>query len=143
MKLRSVTCRNLIAAASLASVAFLSACGSDGTGVPNLAKYEASRQPYYYVGRSFDGLSLSKVQPYQAGIASIFYGTCKPPPDGGCPAPLELQHRLCRGRLTVVIYVGANPEAGRARRAAHALRPLSEGARRGKPLVALDRAPAC
>src|SRR5262249_39738362 len=116
---------------------------SGGSSAPDLGKYEKSRQPYYYVGRSFDGLRLSNVQPYQAGVASIFYGTCKPPPDGGCPPPLELQHRLCRGRLTVVIYVGTNPKPGRAVRAAQALRPFSEGASHGKPLLAFDRAPAC
>jgi hypothetical protein len=134
--------RAVITLAAAIGVTVLSACGS-GSGVPNLAKYEKSRQPYYYVGRSFDGLHLSGVQPYQAGVASIFYGTCKPPRDGGCAPPLELQHRLCSGRLTVVIFVGANPNPGRASRAAHALRPLSNGARGGKPLLAFNRAPPC
>jgi hypothetical protein len=149
MKRWLISC-TVVAAVSFACVTFLSACGSGGA--LDLGVYEKSAQPYYYVGRSFDGLRLSKVDPYQvskldpsqAGVASIVYGTCKPPPEGGCPPPLELQHRLCRGRLTIVIYVGANPKPGRARRAAHALRPLSQGARRrGKPRLAFDEAPAC
>ena len=140
MRPRHMVPRVVITAATASCVALLSACGSSESGVPDLTKYETSRQPYYYVGRSFDGLRLSSVEPYRAGIASIFYGTCKPSPDGGCPPPLELQHRLCGGRLTVVIYVGANPKPGRAARAAHALRPLSNGARGGKPRIAFDRA---
>jgi hypothetical protein len=140
---RSVICGTVVVVASFVSVAFLSACGSGRSGGLDLGKYENSRKAYFYVGRSFDGLRLSNVQPYQGGVAEIIYGTCKPPPDGGCPPPLELQHRLCRGRVTVVIYIGANPKPGRAARAAHALRPLSDGARRNKPLLAFDRAPAC
>lgn len=133
----------LVTAAPSVCVSLLSACLPGGSGVPNLAKYEESPQPYYYVGRSFDGLRISNLRPYAGGVASIFYGNCTPPHDGGCPPPLELQHRLCRGRLTVVIFVGANPKTGRAARAARVLRPLSEGARGRKPLVAFGRAPVC
>jgi hypothetical protein len=50
---------------------------------------------------------------------------------------------LCRGRVTVVIFVGTNPKPGRATRAAHELRPLSKGARGVKPDLAFDRAPPC
>jgi hypothetical protein len=131
----------VLVVASGACVVSLTACGSNGGSTPDLAKLKNSRQPYYWVGRSFDGLRLSDVLTYDAGVASLFYGTCKPATDGGCPAPLELQHRLCGGRVTVVIFLGANPKSGRAARAAHALRPLSKGARRMKPDLAFDRAP--
>jgi hypothetical protein len=134
-------------------VASLTACelGSSGdrSGVPDfnaadLGRFEKSEKPYFYVGRSFDGLRLRHVQPYDAGVASLVYGTCDPPPEGGCPPPLELQHRLCRGRVTVVIYVGADPKPGRAARAARALRALSRGARGVlRPSITFDRAPAC
>src|SRR5438874_2596401 len=107
---RSVICGTLVVAAIFVSAAFLSACGSGGSGGLDLGKYENSRKAYYYVGRSFDGLRLSDVLPYQGGAASIIYGTCKPSPDGGCQPPMELQHRLCRGRVTVVIYTGVNPK---------------------------------
>src|ERR1043166_2309001 len=110
-----------------ACVVFLAACGAGGR--PNLTDFKNSREPYYFVGPSFDGLRLTHVEPYNAaGVASFIYGTCEPTADGGCPAPLELQHRLCRGRVTVVIFTGADPKPGRAARAAHALHPLSKGA---------------
>ena len=132
----------IFAFAIVTCVVTLTGCGPNGGGVPDLTKYEKSRQPYFYVGPSFDGLRLSHVLPYDAGVGAVFYGTCKSPPDGGCPPPLELQHRLCRGRVTVVIFVGAE-KPGRAARAAHALRPLSAGARGIKPELAFDRAPPC
>jgi hypothetical protein len=135
----------VFAVSIFACVVSLAACGSSGTGsAPDLTKFKDSAQPYYYVGSSFDGLRLTYAEPYDAaGVAFLAYGTCKPPPDGGCPAPLELQHRLCRGRVTVVIFVGANPTSARAGRAAQALRPLSKGARRVKPDLAFDQSPPC
>jgi hypothetical protein len=99
--------------------------------------------PYYYVGPSFDGLTVSHVERYHNGVAEILYGTCKAGSDGGCPLPLELQHRLCHGHVTVVIFTGQGAKNGSATRAAEALRPLSHGARGQKPAVAYDQAPAC
>ncbi len=83
--------------------------------------------PYYYVGPSFDGYDVSNVSRYSAGTASIIYGTCHAGDDEGCPPPLEVQHRLCQGVVTISIFVGQarNAEArvkqlrrsGRCRRA--------------------------
>lgn len=144
--LRCVSRKPVFAVSTVACVVSLTSCGSSGTGgsAPDLTKFKDSRQPYYYVGLSFDGLRLTHAESYDAaGVAFLAYGTCKPPPDGGCPAPLELQHRLCRERVTVVIFTGANPKPGRAARAAHALQPLSKGARGVTPELAFDRSPPC
>ncbi len=142
--LRHGGCRAVVAVTIIACVTSLSACGSNGAGIaPELAKLRKSRQPYYYVGRSFDGLRLVHVERYDGGVANLIYGTCDAGDDQGCAPPLALQHRLCRGRVTVVIFVGANPKPGRAARAQHALRPLSRGGRQLTPDVAFDRSPPC
>jgi hypothetical protein len=133
-----------VVAAVIACVTSLTACGSNGDRInPELAKLRESRQPYYYVGRSFDGLRLVHLEPYGGSVANFIYGTCKAGDDHGCAPPLALQHRLCRGRVTVVIFTGANPKPGRAARAGQALRPLSRGAREVTPDVAFDRSPPC
>lgn len=122
-------------------VGFLAACGGSAG---DLTSVEGSSLPYFWAGSSFDGLELEHVEPYdETGVAFLVYGTCEPSSDGGCPPPLELQHRRCGPRVTVVIFVGADPEPGRAARAAKALRPLSDGARGVRPSVAFDRSPAC
>lgn len=140
--LRRVNRKLAFAVSTAACVVSLAACGSSG-GTPDLTRFKDSRRPYYYVGRTFDGLRLTHAEQYIRGVALFAYGTCNPPPDGGCPAPLELQHRLCRGRVTVVIFIGVDPKPGRAARAARALRPLSKGAKGVKPDVAFDRSPPC
>jgi hypothetical protein len=127
----------------IACVTPLTACATGTRGAPELGNVETSNEPYYFVGPWFDGLRLSHVEPYERGVADIAYGTCEPPPEGGCAPPLDLQHRLCLGRVTVVVFVGANAKPGRAARAAKALRPLSRGASNGMPHVAFDRSPAC
>jgi hypothetical protein len=103
--------------------------------------------PYYYagpdVGPAFDGFETSDVQRYDAGIAAIIYGTCRASNDKGCAPPLELQHRLCRGQVTVVIFVGQGAKADSAARAAEALRPLSKGARGRQANVAFDLSRPC
>jgi hypothetical protein len=55
--------RAVFVVANTACVISLTACGSNGGSAPDLAKLKNSRQPYYYVGRSFDGLRLSDVLP--------------------------------------------------------------------------------
>ena len=50
--------------ASLACATSLAACVSDGGSTPDFAELEATHEPYYYVGRSFDGLQLSNVRTY-------------------------------------------------------------------------------
>jgi hypothetical protein len=99
--------------------------------------------PYYYVGPSFDGVEISHVERYDAGVADIVYGTCQAGDDEGCAPPLQLQHRLCRDRVTVVIFVGQGAKRGSAARAADALRPLSKAARGRHADVAFDRSPPC
>jgi hypothetical protein len=60
----------------------------------------------------------------------------------GCAPPLELEHRLCHGTVTVVIW--AKGEGRLAARAAHALRPLSRGARTAqRPKIAFGHSPYC
>ena len=123
----------------------LTACGSNAVGnTPDLAEFESSDQPYFYVGESFDGLTLAHAEPYDAtGVGFLIYGTCEASSDTGCAPPLELQHRLCGGRLTVVIFVGSDPKPGRAARAARALQPLSRGATGVKPRLAFGNSPPC
>ena len=137
MKRRLVT-------AILASTLFSGGCTSDGpsTKLDDLRNADA---PYYYVGPSFDGHDVSYVARYRAGTASIIYGTCQTSTDGGCPPPLEIQHRSCSGVVTISIFVGQGAKRDSARRATKALRPLSKGARdrREKPAVVFDRGFAC
>jgi hypothetical protein len=122
--------------AVIAGCALAVGCSDGGSDVDDLRSSEA---PYYYVGQSFDGLKISHVERYQDGVATLIYGTCKARGDEGCAPPLELQHRLCHGIVTVVIFANKR----RAIRAAHALRPLSRGARARRPEIALDRSPGC
>jgi hypothetical protein len=51
----------------------------------------------YWLGPSYLGLELELVSP-----GSYVYGTCDPPPDGGCVPPYDVQnHRICeRNPLT-------------------------------------------
>jgi hypothetical protein len=113
----------------------------------DLEKLERSNKPYFFVGRTFDGLELTHTETYETAddnTATLVYGDCEPVgDDGGCAPPLELQHRLCGDELAVVIYVGVDRKPGRAARAANALRPVNDAARRIEPDVAFDRAPPC
>jgi hypothetical protein len=135
--------RCLLSAAIIASPAALAAGCTTGHGAVNLDTLRNADAPYYYVGPSFDGLGVSHVEQYQGGVADIIYGTCEAKSDQGCAPPLELQHRLCRGRVTVVIFVGQDAKSDSAARAADALRPLSKGAREQEPDVAFDSSPLC
>ena len=132
----------LLAATVIACTALVASCtsGDHSVSLDDLRKADA---PYYYVGSSFDGFELSHVERYRDGVASILYGTCDAPSEGGCPLPLELQHKLCHGRVTISIFVGQGAKRGSARRAATALRPLSRGAQRQKPDVVFDTGVAC
>jgi hypothetical protein len=131
----------VVAATAIAVAAVIAACSGDGS--PSVGDLNDADAPYYYVGRTFDGFEVSDVQQYDAGVAEIVYGTCRASNDEGCAPPLELQHRLCRGQVTVVIFVGQEAKTGSAARAAEALRPLSKGARGREPNVAFDRSPPC
>jgi hypothetical protein len=128
----------------IAYTALVTGCTSGDHSV-NLDELQSADAPYFYVGSSFDSFAFSHVERYQARVASILYGTCDAPSDGGCTLPLELQHRSCHGRLTISIFVGQGAKKGSARRAAAALRPLSKGARARtqKPDVVFDRGAAC
>lgn len=124
----------------IACASALAACGGDG---PDLASFESSSEPYFYAGRSFDGLDLTHVEPYETGVGFLIYGTCAASSDTGCAPPLELQHRMCGNRLTVVIFVGTDPKPGRPARAAKALVPISRGAKGVRPRLAFGNSPPC
>jgi hypothetical protein len=135
--------KRLLAASVIANTLLAAGCssGDRSVSVDGLRKTDA---PYYYVGSSFDGFQLSHVQRYRDGQAGIFYGTCQVTgSEGGCALPLELQHRLCHGIVTVSIFVGQGAKRGSARRAAAGLRPLSKGARAHEPYVVFDRGVSC
>jgi hypothetical protein len=134
--------KRLLTATVIACTPLVAGCTSEDRSV-SLDDLRKADAPYYYVGSSFDGFELSHVERYQGGVASILYGTCDAGSDGGCPLPLELQHRLCQGRVTISIFVGQGAKRGSARRAAAALRPLSKGARKQKPDVVFDTGVAC
>ena len=137
--------KRLLAATFVACTVASAGCNS-GNRSPNLDDLRNADAPYYYVGRSFEGHDVSYISRYRDGEASILYGTCKQPSsglfgEGGCAPPLEIQHRLCLGVITISIF--GNP--GIARRAAEALRPLSKGARARtkKPIVVFDTGVSC
>jgi hypothetical protein len=138
--------KRLLAATFFACTVAGAGCSSGDDRSLNLDDLRDAEAPYYYVGSSFEGHDVSYIYRYRAGEASIDYGTCEPPSsglfgEGGCPVPLQLQHRLCLGVVTISIF--GNP--GIARRAAEALRPLSKGARvrTHKPVVVFDRGVSC
>ena len=137
--------RHLVFVALVACTAAVAGCRS-GDGSVNLEEFRDANAPYYYVGPSFDGLPVTHILRYREGEADVAYGTCKPPSgEGGCPLPLELQHRLCHGIVTVSVFVGQGAKKDSARRAARALRPLSKGAhaRQKRPFVVFDRGVTC
>ena len=134
--------KRLLAATVIGCTALVAGCTSKDRSV-SLEDLQKADTPYYDVGSSFDGFELSHVERYQGGVANILYGTCDAGSDGGCPLPLELQHRLCHGRITISIFVGQGAKKGSAHRAAAALRPLSKGARKQKPDVVFDTGAAC
>jgi hypothetical protein len=136
--------KRVLAATVIAYAALVAGCASGDRSV-NLDGLKNADAPYYYVGSSFDGYHVSYVARYRAGMASIIYGTCHAGSDGGCPPPLEIQHRSCFGVVTISIFVGQGAKSGSARRAADALRPLSKGARARtqEPEVVFDRGVAC
>src|SRR5207244_12878090 len=70
---------------------------------------------------------------------AITDGDCKARSDEGRAPPLELEHRLCHGTVTVVIWA----EETLAARAAGALRPLSRGANGRRPEIAFNHSPRC
>ena len=136
--------KRVLATAAIATTAVTAGCTSGDRSV-NLDSLKSADAPYYYVGSSFDGYDVSYVARYRAGTASIIYGTCHAGSDGGCPPPLEIQHRLCFGVVTISIFVGQGAKSGSARRAADALRPLLKGAQAQtqEPDVVFDRGVAC
>jgi hypothetical protein len=118
----------LLAATFFACAVGATGCSSGDDRSLNLDDLRNTEAPYYYVGSSFEGHDVSYIYRYRDGEGSIDYGTCEPPSsglfgEGGCPVPLQLQHRLCLGVVTISIF----GNAGIARRAAKALRPLSKG----------------
>ena len=138
--------KRLLAATFFACTVAGAGCRSGDDRSPNLDDLRNAEAPYYYVGSSFEGHGVSYIYRYRAGEANIDYGTCEPPSsglfgEGGCGVPLQLQHRLCLGVVTVSIF--GNP--GIARRAAKALRPLSKGARARtqQPVVVFDTGVSC
>lgn len=134
--------KRLLAATFFACTVAATGCSSGDDRSLNLDDLRNADAPYYSVGSSFDGYDVSDVLRYRADEASILYGTCKQPSgEGGCAPPLQLQHRLCLGVVTISIFA----ERDIARRAAKALRPLSKGARARtqKPVVVFDTGVSC
>lgn len=126
--------------ATVAVPFLVTACG--GAGSLEVSDLRNADAPYYYVGESFRGLRITHVERYQRSVATLIYGDCKARSDMGCTPPLELQHRLCHGTLTVVIFAKGNER--RAARAADALRPLSRGASSAqRPTIAFGHSPYC
>lgn len=132
--------KQLLAATLFASTVAAAGCTSGDQSV-NLDDLRNAEAPYYYVGRSFEGDEASFISRYRDHQASILYGTCHAGDDGGCAPPLEIQHSLCLGVVTISIF----GNRGKAQRAAEALRPLSQGARsRAKrPAIVFDRGVSC
>jgi len=138
--------KRLLAATCFACTVAAGGCSSGDDRSLNLDDLRNAEAPYYYVGSSFEGQDVSYIFRYRAGKASIDYGTCDPPDtglfgEGGCPVPLQLQHRLCHGVVTISIFSTSRSY----RRVAKALRPLSKGARARaqKPFVVFDRGVSC
>jgi hypothetical protein len=128
---------------ALAGVLVLACLTAGCGGVNGLDKLKGSKKPYFYVGTSFDGLDLKHVDAPTPNIASFLYGEppCPPTSDYGCPAPLEVQNRICKSGDVLVVLYGGN---GRPARAAKALRPLNEAARMARPpRISFDRALPC
>jgi hypothetical protein len=130
---------------ALACALLLAACGDRSATAPTgpvlLAEMRGDTRPYYWVGESFDGLSLTYAKPYNGRFGTLMYGTCElPTGEGGCAPPLQVQNVLCTdGTATVALFSG-----GLAARAAKALRPLNSAARQaGRPRVTLDRSVRC
>ena len=122
----------------MALVMFGAGCMGGSNVCPNgpveVERLRRSKAPYFWVGRTFDGLDLTHTEAYgdaSKTVASLIYGRCEVAGGwfkDGAP-PLELQHRLCGDELIVVIFVGAEPKPGRAARAE--ISPANE--RRGPP----------
>jgi len=129
--------RRFAAASAVAVIAGSAGCANGGS--PEVNDLRNSDAAYYYVGESFHGLKISYVERYQRSDAAIIYGDCEARGDQGCAPPLELQHRLCHGAVTVVISANETLAA----RAADALRSSSRGARGRRPEIALHHSPGC
>jgi len=137
--------------AAIALVALVGACGGGGTfpdGPLRLEEMRTDSRPYYWVGEEFEGLRLTKAEPYVRGGSDLIYGTCELPSglfvEGGCTPPLRVLNQFCaNGHVAVTVY-GRGDGGGRAARAAKALRPLNEAARRvGRPAIGFGPSPLC
>jgi hypothetical protein len=113
--------------------------GTFPTGPIRLAEMRADSRPYYWVGDGFEGLKLTHAEPYDHGQSSVTYGTCEMPTglfaEGACRPPLTVLNLFCaNGHVTVTLI---SEGGGRAARAASALQPLNEAARKaGRPPIA-------
>lgn len=134
--MRPRSSRSLAAAVAIAG-GLLAGCSADHS--LRVGDLRSAKAPYFYVGRSFDGLAITHVERYHRGVATFVYGTCKARSDEGCAPPLELQHWLCHGKVTVAIFA----DRGRASRAAKALRPLSRGASGRRPAISYNLGAPC
>lgn len=132
------------------SIAVLAGCGGGGVTVPKgpikLTEMRADTRPYYWVGESFDGFELTVAEPYEGRRSHVIYGTCEAPTglgvESACPFALEVQNMLCEDGSAVVTLFSHG--GGLSARAARALRPLNEAARRaGRPRVTFDRSVLC
>jgi hypothetical protein len=136
---------------ALLAAGLVASCGGGGTfpaGPIRLAEMRADSRPYYWVGGEFEGLELTHAEPYDRGQSSVTYGTCEMPTglfaEGACRPPLTVLNQFCpNGHVAVTVY-GRGDGRGRGARAAKALRPLNEAARRaGPPAVGFGPSPLC
>ena len=129
-----------------------SGCGNQSKqlqrGPIKLLELRNSGRPYYWLGRSFDGLQLTYADATSAQGADFIYGQCKAGGgfliDSGCEPPLTVQNKFCPvDNIVVVIYTdGKSP--GRAARAAKAIRRLDPLTAPGLHLtVRFGRSPPC
>jgi len=162
--------RPLLRAATIAALALmLAACGSDTLQLPPLRDRDlehAAEVPYivYWVGRAFEGMSVTFAAPQTGGSVLITYGNCVVGGQDTCVHALSVvtshdnsfvpgaQHssvrRLIRGRLAVVgmggrtIEIATGPvvidinasTAALARAAAQSMTPINRAGAPGETL---------
>lgn len=102
-------------------------------GQPDLASAKRSLFAFFWLGESFEGLPLTYVGGDRAGTVTT-YGTCDPGDEAGtersCAPPLQVQTRDCDGREVNVAVFDGRGKTARAFRAARAVRPMNQAARK-------------
>jgi len=104
-----------------------------GCGGVDIDELKSDPRPYFWLGKSFEGLPLTHSEHYVRGRASFIYGDCEATSDMGCAPPLEVQNVRCASGAAMVTMYGSRRTVDRATRS---LRPLNDSAREvGRPLI--------